>query len=86
MACVQQLHRQGQRLPFTIEVVGFAEEEGQRYSATFLGSSALVGDFNPDWLTQTDADGITMQQAMREAVCPAHWTPSAQRSESLHIT
>lgn len=70
MACVQQLHRQGQRLPFTIEVVGFAEEEGQRYSATFLGSSALVGDFNPDWLTQTDADGITMQQAMREAGLP----------------
>lgn len=71
MACVQALHRQGKRLPFGIEVVGFAEEEGQRYSATFLGSSALVGDFNPDWLTQTDADGITMLHAMKDAGLPA---------------
>ncbi|MDZ4176490.1 MAG: 2-oxo-4-hydroxy-4-carboxy-5-ureidoimidazoline decarboxylase, partial [Hydrogenophaga sp.] len=30
MACVQQLHQQQRRLPFAIEVVGFAEEEGQR--------------------------------------------------------
>ena len=27
MACVGELHRQGQRLPFGIEVVAFAEEE-----------------------------------------------------------
>ncbi len=37
MACVRELHRAGKRLPFGIEVVGFAEEEGQRYKATFLG-------------------------------------------------
>ncbi len=36
MACVQQLKQAGRRLPFAIEVVGFAEEEGQRYKATFL--------------------------------------------------
>lgn len=71
MACVKQLHAQQRRLPFAIEVVGFAEEEGQRYSATFLGSSALVGDFNPDWLTQTDAQGVTMLQAMQHAGLPA---------------
>ena len=71
MACVKQLHAQQRRLPFAIEVVGFAEEEGQRYSATFLGSSALVGDFNPVWLTQTDAQGMTMLQAMQHAGLPA---------------
>ena len=59
MACVQQLHQAKQRLPFGIEVVGFAEEEGQRYKATFLGSGALTGHFNPAWLEQHDADGIT---------------------------
>ena len=52
IACVRELHRSGRRLPFGIEVVGFAEEEGQRYKATFLGSGALVGQFNPDWLDQ----------------------------------
>ncbi len=67
MACVRALHRQGKRLPFNIEVVGFAEEEGQRYKATFLGSGALVGDFKPAWLDQKDADGITMREAMTHA-------------------
>ncbi|MEO8299504.1 MAG: 2-oxo-4-hydroxy-4-carboxy-5-ureidoimidazoline decarboxylase, partial [Burkholderiales bacterium] len=38
MAAVAELVRQGRRLSFGLEVVGFAEEEGQRYKATFLGS------------------------------------------------
>ena len=67
MACVRELHRQGRRLPFGIEVVGFAEEEGQRYKAVFLGSGALTGHFKPQWLAQKDADGITMREAMRHA-------------------
>ena len=71
MACVERLHRAGHRLPFGIEVVGFAEEEGQRYKATFLGSGALTGHFDPAWLDQTDADGVTMREAMRRAGLPA---------------
>ena len=71
MAVVARLSRQGRRLPFGIEVVGFAEEEGQRYKATFLGSGALTGDFNPAWLDQQDVDGIRMQDAMRAAGLPA---------------
>ena len=67
MLCVRELHRAQTRLPFAIEVIGFAEEEGQRYKATFLGSGALIGDFRSEWLTQQDADGITMQQAMEHA-------------------
>ncbi len=71
MACVKQLHAAGKRLPFAIEVVGFAEEEGQRYKATFLGSGALTGHFNPAWLDQQDADGVTMRAAMQHAGLPA---------------
>ena len=71
MACVKELHEAKQRLPFAIEVVGFAEEEGQRYKATFLGSGALTGHFNPAWLEQKDADGITMREAMQHAGLPA---------------
>jgi beta-ureidopropionase / N-carbamoyl-L-amino-acid hydrolase len=67
MACVQQLHQENQRLPFGIEVVGFAEEEGQRFKATFLGSGALIGQFDTNWLTQQDCDGVTMQAAMEHA-------------------
>lgn len=64
MMCVRELNKAGKRLPFNLEVVGFAEEEGQRYKATFLGSGALTGDFNPEWLDQTDVDGVNMRQAM----------------------
>ena len=71
MVVVRELHRAGRRLPFDIEVVGFAEEEGQRYKATFLGSGALTGDFDPQWLGQVDADGVSMQSAMRAAGLPA---------------
>jgi N-carbamoyl-L-amino-acid hydrolase len=67
MACVRELHRQGKRLAYGIEVVGFAEEEGQRYKAVFLGSGALCGAFDPAWLAQEDADGITMRDAMQNA-------------------
>ncbi len=71
MIGVRELHRAGRRLPFAIEVVGFAEEEGQRYKATFLGSGALVGQFDARWLDQQDAEGTTMREAMRHAGLPA---------------
>ncbi|CAN5748999.1 hypothetical protein BH11PSE7_BH11PSE7_28290 [soil metagenome] len=70
MACVRELVHAGKRLPFGLEVVGFSEEEGQRYKATFLGSGALIGHFNPDWLEQKDAGGITMREAMQHAGLP----------------
>jgi N-carbamoyl-L-amino-acid hydrolase len=71
MECVRALHASGKRLPYGIEVIGFAEEEGQRYKATFLGSGALIGQFNPAWMDQQDADGVTMRDAMRAAGLPA---------------
>lgn len=70
MACVQALAAQGRRLPYGIELVAFAEEEGQRYKATFLGSGALIGQFDPTWLDQTDADGVSMRAAMQAAGLP----------------
>lgn len=70
MAVVQSLHGAGRRLPFGIEVVAFAEEEGQRYKATFLSSGAMVGDFDAAWLDQVDADGIAVRDAMRAAGLP----------------
>jgi N-carbamoyl-L-amino-acid hydrolase len=70
MVVVQELARTGRRLPFGIEVVAFAEEEGQRYKASFLASGALSGHFDAAWLAQKDADGITMADAMRGAGLP----------------
>lgn len=67
MACVRELHRAGRRLPYGFEVIGFSEEEGQRYKAVFLGSGALIGDFDLAWLDQRDAQGISMREAMAHA-------------------
>ena len=67
LACVRQLAEQGRRLPYGLEIVAFAEEEGQRFKATYLGSSALTGDFDPAWLEQRDADGVSLREAMQGA-------------------
>ena len=85
MACVRELHRAGKRLPFGIEVVAFAEEEGQRYKATFLGSGALIGDFHNEWLDQHDADGITMREAMVHAGLCIDDIPKLQRDAARYL-
>ncbi len=85
MACVRELHRQQKRLPFHFEVVAFAEEEGQRYKATFLGSGALIGEFKPEWLDQQDADGITMRDAMAHAGLTIEDIPKLQRNPADYL-
>jgi allantoate deiminase len=66
IACVEELHRQKLRLPFAIEVVGFADEEGVRYQSTYLGSRVLAGTFNSALLKNIDAQGIKMADAIRK--------------------
>lgn len=85
MACVRELHRAGKRMPYGIEVVAFAEEEGQRYKATFLGSGALIGHFNAQWLDQADAAGITMREAMQHAGLCIDDIPKIQRDASQYL-
>ena len=63
--CVRRLHAAGRRLPFAIEVVAFADEEGVRFGATLLGSHALAGTFDPAWLDKRDAAGIRMREALK---------------------
>ncbi|MBK8526193.1 MAG: 2-oxo-4-hydroxy-4-carboxy-5-ureidoimidazoline decarboxylase [Rubrivivax sp.] len=85
MACVRELHGQGRRLPFDVEVVGFAEEEGQRYKAVFLGSGALTGHFDPAWLEQKDAQGISMRDAMQQAGLCIDDIPKLQRDAAKYL-
>lgn len=85
MACVRELQRAGRRLPFALEVVAFAEEEGQRFKATFLGSGALTGDFKPEWLEQIDADGISLRQAMQHAGLCLEDIPQLKRDPANYL-
>ena len=64
IAAVRRLHRRGARLPFAIDVFGFADEEGLRFGSTYLGSRAVAGTFEPADLDRVDAGGTTMAQAI----------------------
>ena len=85
MAAVSELKRANRRLPFGIELVAFAEEEGQRYQATFLASSALIGTFQNKWLEQKDADGIRLREAMQQAGLCADDIPQLRRDPAHYL-
>ncbi|NOZ39728.1 MAG: allantoate amidohydrolase [Planctomycetes bacterium] len=52
------------QLPFHLDIIGFSEEEGVRYSKPYLGSSAVAGVFLPEWLERVDDQGVTMREAI----------------------
>ena len=54
----------GKKLPYAIEIIAFSEEEGVRFKLPFIGSRALIGDLTPADFARTDADGITIAQAI----------------------
>lgn len=65
LACVERLHARGAHLPFAIELLAFADEEGLRFHTAYLGSSVVAGRFNHDALAFTDPDGVTLASAIR---------------------
>ncbi|GAC1336413.1 MAG: allantoate amidohydrolase [Bradyrhizobium sp.] len=64
IACVADLHSRGRRLPFAVEVIGFADEEGVRFASTLLGSRAAAGTFDESVLSARDSAGIAMRDAL----------------------
>ena len=72
IAVVRQLHARGERLPYHLDVIGFAEEEGVRFKSTFLGSNAVIGQFDLALLDAVDADGVRMADALAAAGHDAH--------------
>ncbi|MEO7497327.1 MAG: hydantoinase/carbamoylase family amidase, partial [Massilia sp.] len=82
IAIVRHLHQRGERLPYHLEVIGFAEEEGVRFKSTFLGSTAVIGQFDMTQLDQCDADGVSMRQALAEAGHDADAIPRIARDKA----
>jgi allantoate deiminase len=66
ISCVGDLNRRGRRLPFAIEVAGFADEEGVRFASTLLGSRAIAGTFKESVLATRDSTGKSMREALIE--------------------
>src|SRR3954452_6495362 len=85
ISCVADLNRRGRRLPFAIEVVGFADEEGVRFASTLLGSRAVAGTFVESALNARDHAGITMRDAMiKFGLDPEHIGAAARARRELH--
>jgi allantoate deiminase len=72
----------GRKLPFAIEVVGFSEEEGVRFSTPFIGSRALVGRLDEDLLRRQDAQGISIRRAIEDyGLNPAEIAQAAMQDQ-----
>jgi len=74
----------GRRMPFAIEVVGFADEEGVRFASTLLGSRAVAGTFDESVLSARDQAGIALRDALKDfGLDPGHIGVAARRRREL---
>lgn len=64
IAAVEILRIEGYEPKHHINVLGFCDEEGVRFSSTFLGSSYLCGTFDLGFLKNRDSDGKTMRSLL----------------------
>ena len=55
-----------QRHGFSIEVLGFSDEEGTRFGVPFLGSRALVDELNEALLASVDENNLSVASALRD--------------------
>jgi allantoate deiminase len=65
IAALEVLRGRGIDLPFAVEVLGFSEEEGVRFSSAYLGSKGYVGRLGRSDLGLRDAEGISVGEAIR---------------------
>jgi allantoate deiminase len=85
ISCVADLHKKGRRLPFAIEVIGFADEEGVRFASTLLGSRAVAGTFDASVLNARDTTGLAMRDALVQfGLDPEHIGAAARVRRELH--
>jgi hydantoinase/carbamoylase family amidase len=66
LVVAENLTRAKTPLPFHLEVIGFSEEEGVRFSAPYIGSSAVAGHFNAALLRRSDSKGISLGAVLHE--------------------
>lgn len=55
----------GRHYPFTIEIIGFSDEEGTRFGVPFIGSRALAATVDDALLDRTDSRGQSVRDVIR---------------------
>jgi allantoate deiminase len=72
------------QLRFSVEVVGFSEEEGVRFGFPFIGSRALIGELDEVHLARKDAHGISVKDAIHAyGLDPAELPSAIAREPTL---
>ncbi len=66
-------------LPFSVEVMAFADEEGVRFPTALMGPRAIAGTFDLDCLELKDRDGISLKKALNDFGCQAEEIPQLVR-------
>ena len=69
IACIAELDSQNKRLPYAIEVVAFGDEEGVRFPTTLSGSRTIAGTIDLATLSVTDAEGVSLRDALVHFGC-----------------
>jgi N-carbamoyl-L-amino-acid hydrolase len=82
VAVAASLRRGGMKLPYPLEIIAFAEEEGVRFNSTFFGSRAVAGRFDFRDLDSVDAAGSTLSDALRAAGHDVAAIPAIARDPS----
>ncbi|MFB2556464.1 allantoate amidohydrolase [Herbiconiux liangxiaofengii] len=84
IAVVQRIRSSGRELPFALEVVAFADEEGTRFGRALIGSRAFAGTFDPAWWELLDEQGVSLHQAFLDfGLDPARVQDAARRPEEF---
>ncbi len=66
LLALEKLREEGTHLSYSVEILGFADEEGVRFPTALLGPRALAGTADPAVLDMVDTQGVTLGDAMTE--------------------
>lgn len=63
---LEKLKAEAVELPFSVEILAFADEEGVRFPTALMGPRALAGTFDPAVLDMKDNDGVSLRRALAD--------------------
>ncbi len=83
IVALAELRRRGIALPFAVEVLGFSEEEGVRFSSAYLGSKGYSGQLRASDLKHRDAKNLSVREALATNAKPFALPKPAHRQSNL---
>jgi allantoate deiminase len=84
ITALEVLRGRGVNLPFSVEVLGFSEEEGVRFSSAYLGSKGYTGRLRAADLRLCDPSGVSVESVLKKVNGRGFTLPApAHRSRDL---